>query len=49
MSVHSQCQRLYTLAQGGQQIRLAEIYAGLRILGRFQNSLFLEIQVIMRR
>ncbi|KAJ5795653.1 uncharacterized protein N7518_004193 [Penicillium psychrosexuale] len=46
--LHSNCQRLFTLARGGQQIRFAEIYAGLWVLGAFKKSIFLEMRIIMR-
>ncbi|CAG8079146.1 unnamed protein product [Penicillium nalgiovense] len=46
--VHSDCQRLYALDRGGDKLRLAEIYAGLWILGKHPRSIFLGMAVIMR-
>lgn len=43
--LHSDCQRLFALDRDGQQLILAEIYAGLSILGR---SILLGMTVIMR-
>lgn len=45
--VHSDCYRLFALGRDAQQLRLAEIYAGLWILGGFHKSIFSEMRVIM--
>lgn len=46
--IHSECQRLFALARGREQLWLAEIYAGLWILGEYPKSIFLGMSVIMR-
>lgn len=45
--LHSDCYRLFALGRDVQQLRLAEIYAGLWILGGFHKSIFSEMRVIM--
>ena len=47
-SVQSDCERLYALDRVGDKLRLAEIYAGLWILGGYSRSIFSEMSVIMR-
>ncbi|CAG8076667.1 unnamed protein product [Penicillium nalgiovense] len=47
-SVQSNCERLYALGRVGDKLRLAEIYAGLWILGGYSRSIFSEMSVIMR-
>ncbi|KAJ5504621.1 hypothetical protein N7463_007495 [Penicillium fimorum] len=46
--LHSDCQRLFALDRAAPQLRLAEIYAGLWILGGHPRSIFLGMLVIMR-
>ena len=46
--LHSECQRLFALDRAAQQLRFAEIYAGLWILGKHPRSIFLGMSVIMR-
>jgi hypothetical protein len=46
--LHSDCQRLFALGRDGQQLMLAEIYAGLSILGEYPRSIFLGMSVIMK-
>ena len=47
--LHSDCQRLFALDRAVQQLRFAEIYAGLWILGEYPRSIFLGMSVIMKR
>lgn len=46
--LHSDCQRLFALGRDGQELMLAEIYAGLSILGKFSRSILLGMIAIMR-
>lgn len=47
-SAQSDCQRLYALDRVGDKLRLAEIYAGLWILGGYSRSIFSKMSDIMR-